>query len=1159
MLLFKIITPLLLVLTTPILTTPKEKALGNVTLENSGDAFHLVDTTYDATESFVYTTVANFESGQAGGLVFGAVENEHYWVFNIDRIENSTKLMYFTMNEGVPQAEVLDSDYFIGNDKITTSELNMVKPSVASNPRFHLKVVVSIEDDHAYAEFFIDNIKRFGVDNTIDLNTLISGVTYSGGQLGYNVFNSRVTYTDTTVGLSDYTYYTELYRNQYHYSQFSHWNNDPNGLVYYDGWYHMYYQTHPFSKQWSDMYWGHARSKDLLHWQELPIALFPDDGNMGVGTGKGLAWSGAAIVYRQGMSDTIDNLGWFPEGEGLMGYYTRDGDRQDQVIITSTDGGMTWVKRRHISQHLCVDGRKVDCRDPSLFPIKKDGDKVTLWGMALSGGTQNKIWFLKSSDMVEWSYAGGFNYEYPECVTMVNFGDHYAMSISSRYYAIGNIEYDETSGHVNFVLQNGVNTATYDGLTNGFFEKMDYGEDSYAAQCFYIDDPLSKYYGSNVSISWFSGLPSDAESGIYANVRDPWNGGGMTIPVILQTSGNQGERYLTQTPITLNNDDLTKTEILNIDADTVLTEARSFETTSHAFEMILDVNLMEATEVEIKINQSEDEYTSVGWNKEEGYYIDRTHTSDAGINFNKGYHRRFITGPTSSTQLSFYILSDNGGFEVFCDNFKYSFYNLSLCLPYSLEGSISSDSDITINQCKINDIATTWRDPNSLTEGYVTLLEDHVDLDLTLGDEAQITAFASNGDPLTWEVIEGNDVVSITPNKKGAVIKALKNGEATVSASAYNETKTLSVTVDDADVDCFFTPTKDNILSGQWLTTSQGLIGKQSSGDGFIIDDETLCDGTITAVFDLNKADAAGILLRANEDLSRFIMVNYDKVMGGCKIWTNERELGRLTCSVSDLSNVVLSAVIKDENLTLTVNGVHTLTVQLSGDYLLSGHTGLNVCSGQVTFKAINLLREEYDYNNIDLVFTDGVPQHINAIYNVTDNNTKVPASYYTAVDGKITLSTEYFALLEENTQYTFRIEGTLSSYTIKVNVTNINRTYEFDDISTQLGLDVCVYVGILDVNKVSVDNVEVDFAVDNYTLTIASNHFPQEGEYIVSINDTYTFKVQVNAIDVPVIDTGDTGGCKGSLIATSSLLLSATCIFSLLVILKKKRGHDYE
>ena len=300
-------------------------------LESSGDNFSLLDKSYEKDEKFVFTARANFLDGQAAGLVFGAKENEYYYVLNMDRFENSVKLLYFTKNESGDgfKAEELKKDMFIGNDKMTQGEKDKVFPKVRTIENVDFKVIITPEDDKVYAEFFVDGIKRFGVDQTIVLDE-----KYVGGYLGYNTFNSKVDFTDVEIGESDYSYYTEMYRQQYHYSQFKNWNNDPNGLVYYEGYYHLFFQHHPFSKYWSDMYWAHARSKDLVHWEQLPICVFPDE--------YGYAWSGSAMVYHKGTNSVIDN--WFTKDTGLLAYYTADGGKQHQIIMSSDDGGMTWTK-----------------------------------------------------------------------------------------------------------------------------------------------------------------------------------------------------------------------------------------------------------------------------------------------------------------------------------------------------------------------------------------------------------------------------------------------------------------------------------------------------------------------------------------------------------------------------------------------------------------------------------------------------------------------------------------------------------------------------------------------------------------------------------------------------------------------------------------------
>ncbi|MBR1890955.1 MAG: hypothetical protein IJ811_00495, partial [Clostridia bacterium] len=224
------------IITAALYNLNKAFAVGT-TIQSQGDTFYLSETEYDKDQKFVYTAVANFNYGNAAGLAFGAKDGERYFVFNVDRNENHVKLLYFSVNNGVTTAKELLTDYFIGNDKMTESERNYVAGKVKGVDKVQLKVILTPEENgKVYAEFYADNIRRFGVDNVIDLNSFtVDGVAaplYKGGNIGFNCFAAEVEFTDVYYGVSDYSYYTELYRQQYHFSQYAPWNNDPNGLVY---------------------------------------------------------------------------------------------------------------------------------------------------------------------------------------------------------------------------------------------------------------------------------------------------------------------------------------------------------------------------------------------------------------------------------------------------------------------------------------------------------------------------------------------------------------------------------------------------------------------------------------------------------------------------------------------------------------------------------------------------------------------------------------------------------------------------------------------------------------------------------------------------------------------------------------------------------------
>ncbi|MBR4836175.1 MAG: hypothetical protein IKU99_04095, partial [Clostridia bacterium] len=632
------------VIFTPVEDPTDYTEVSNVTMESSIDKFELLDKAYEATESFVYTATASFERGVASGLAFGAEDGSHYWVFNIDREANLVKLLYFTIEGGKTTATELLTDYFIGNDKMTESEKRLVNPKVATIDKVQLKVVITPEEDGVYAEFYADNIRRFGIDNVIDLNSF-EDVSYEGGKIGFNCFNSKIKFTDIFYGVSDYSYYTELYRNQYHFSQYAHWNNDPNGLVYYDGYYHLFYQHHPYSNYWSDMYWGHARSKDLAHWELLPIALFPDED---WGSGVGLMWSGTAYEYRPGDSAAIDALNWFPNGEGrgLIAFYTRDGGMQDQMIMSSDDGGMTWTKRKLIPQTVATapDGiyHKVACRDPKVFPVETKNGKTTVWGMAVTGQQENRVWFMKSQNLLDWEYAGQFNADVPECPEVVTLtaddGKTYTViSLSGREYIVGKIVYD--GNRITYTDKDG------GAIDKSDFQRMDFGTDSYATQTFSIRDTDSDYFGKVVAISWYAGVPADTDSGIYANARKVWNGSGMTIPVVWGLASEGRGYILTQTPVVKDSTAFTKDNLLTIENQKLDATSENIlkDVNTHVFEMLLSIDNPNHEAISIKINLSDNEYTEIGWNADEGYFVDRRFTSSAGLNI-KDYPFRYTSG-----------------------------------------------------------------------------------------------------------------------------------------------------------------------------------------------------------------------------------------------------------------------------------------------------------------------------------------------------------------------------------------------------------------------------------------------------------------------------------------------------------------------------------
>lgn len=193
--------------------------------------------------------------------------------------------------------------------------------------------------------------------------------------------------------------YNEPYRPQFHFSPPEKWMNDPNGLVYNDGVYHLFYQHYPDDIVWGPMHWGHAVSKDLITWEHKPIALFPD--------ANGLIFSGSAVVDKMNTSGfgTKEN----PPLVAIFTYHLMEGEKagrtdfQTQGIAYSLDNGDTWTKYNG-NPVIGNEGIK-DFRDPKVFWHAK----TQQWIMVLVAGDHAK--FYSSLDLKVWRHMSDFGKE----------------------------------------------------------------------------------------------------------------------------------------------------------------------------------------------------------------------------------------------------------------------------------------------------------------------------------------------------------------------------------------------------------------------------------------------------------------------------------------------------------------------------------------------------------------------------------------------------------------------------------------------------------------------------------------------------------------------------------------------------------------------------
>lgn len=172
----------------------------------------------------------------------------------------------------------------------------------------------------------------------------------------------------------------EKYRPAYHHTPLYGWMNDPNGMFYKDGVWHLYFQYNPYGSQWENMTWGHSTSRDLIHWDAQPMAIEMD--------WLGSIFSGSCVT----------------NGDEVVAFYTSAGHHQTQSMAVSKDGGRTFMK--YSGNPVLTTSDIPDFRDPKAFW----NEDIKAWNLILAAGQEMRIY--SSKDLKEWKYESSFGKEY---------------------------------------------------------------------------------------------------------------------------------------------------------------------------------------------------------------------------------------------------------------------------------------------------------------------------------------------------------------------------------------------------------------------------------------------------------------------------------------------------------------------------------------------------------------------------------------------------------------------------------------------------------------------------------------------------------------------------------------------------------------------------
>lgn len=266
----------------------------------------------------------------------------------------------------------------------------------------------------------------------------------------------------------------EKFRPAYHHTPQYGWMNDPNGMFYKDGEWHLYYQYNPYGSLWENMTWGHSVSKDLVHWEALPLAIEAD--------ALGTIFSGSCVVDK-------DNTAGFGKN-AVIAFYTSAGEAQTQSMAYSTDGGRTFNK---YGKNPVVSFNAPDFRDPKVFWY----DGTNRWIMMLAVGQEMQIW--SSANLKDWQKESSFGSEYGnhggvwECPDLLKIEDKWVLICninpggpfggSATQYFVGDFD-----GH-KFTCESMPKVTKW----------LDYGKDHYATVSF-----SNAPDGRTVVLAWMS-------------------------------------------------------------------------------------------------------------------------------------------------------------------------------------------------------------------------------------------------------------------------------------------------------------------------------------------------------------------------------------------------------------------------------------------------------------------------------------------------------------------------------------------------------------------------------------------------------------------------------------------------------------------------------
>ena len=506
--------------------------------------------------------------------------------------------------------------------RIMTTDKYILLPVEEDENNAHIRV---IKDNQVVKEFNCKlainktdysvpvDISEYGGDVLLDIQ-------FTGDKRSIGLIKDFVCWKDIKLSNVFDTKNREKFRPIYHHTPAYGWMNDPNGMFYKDGVWHLYYQYNPYGSQWENMTWAHSTSTDLMHWENQGEVIQPD--------ALGTIFSGNSVVDKE-------NTAGFGK-DVVIAFYTSAGNAQTQSLAYSTDNGMSFKK---YANNPIITSDVPDFRDPKVFW----NDDLNQWNLILASGQQMNIY--SSKNLKDWKYESCFGEEYGnhggvwECPDLLKIGDKWVLICninpggpfggSATQYFVGTFD-----GH-KFTCESKPEVTKW----------MDYGKDHYATVSF-----SNAPNGRIVVLPWMSNWQ-------YANqVPTQQFRSANGLPRDVSLYNYNGEEYVSVKP---------SPEVLNAFEQKA---SGRFQTASY-----LEVTNIKSN-ASIVLSNDKDEYVTMVYDGKNGIFsMDRT---QSGLTeFHNDFKSKTIA-PTNGTIKGMQIFVDRCSIEAFDIDGKVAMSNL---------------------------------------------------------------------------------------------------------------------------------------------------------------------------------------------------------------------------------------------------------------------------------------------------------------------------------------------------------------------------------------------------------------------------------------------------------------------------------------------------